>query len=114
MGTIGDYGTAPTTVHDGIVKFNPQDKFLQMNDGIVASTDKGKIDDLAGGMGGNSKMEFGDMKLNGEIVIKDANGGNVHDNLLKDPFFIKEMTQLVQQQLSINISGGKLNPNPAG
>jgi len=113
---LGDVGGA--MVNDGIVQFNPQDKFLKADDGVIASTQKGKLDDLIGGKsgggGGNSKMEFGDMKLNGEIVIKDANGGNVHDNLLKDPFFIKEMTQLVQQQLSINISGGKLNPNPVG
>jgi len=101
---------------DGIIKFNPQDKFLQMDDGMVASTDKGKIDDIAKtskDSGGKTKVEFGDLNIKGEITLKDNNGNKINSNLLKDPFFIKEITSMIQQQLSINLSGGKLNPNPA-
>ena len=116
---LGDaaYGNGNTQqVNDGIIKFNPQDKFMQMNDGLVASTDKGKIDDLVGGKGGGKgggKIEFGDLTIKGEIVLKSSNGGIIDKNLLNDPFFIKEITQMIQEQLSMNISGGKLNPNPS-
>jgi hypothetical protein len=86
-----------------------------MDDGMVASTDKGKIDDIAKTSkdGGTSKMEFGDLNIKGEIMLKSSDGKVINKNILDDPFFIKQLTQMVQEQLSINISGGKLNPNPA-
>ena len=44
------------SVDDAIIRFNPNDKIVQMNDGLVASTDKGKINDLVGG-GGTKKVK---------------------------------------------------------
>jgi len=106
----GDYN-----MNDGIIKFNPQDKFLKMNDGLVASTDKGKIDDIAktsksGGSGG--KITFGDLKIKGTIKIDMPDGKDMSVDLTKDPFFIREITKLIQEQLRTDIGGGKLNPNP--
>ena len=103
------------SINDGIIKFNPQDKFLQMNDGIVASTDKGKIDDIAktsksGGSGG--KITFGDLNIKGTIKVDIDNGGEMNIDLTKDPFFIREITKLIQEQLRTDIGGGKLSPNP--
>jgi hypothetical protein len=119
-GGIGAFGGGMLTdldtygVDDAVIKFNPQDKFMKMDDGLVASTDKGKIDDLVGGgKGGKTKVEFGELKISGEITLKNNNGSTVEVDILRDPFFIKEMTKLIQQQLSMNIGGGKLNPNPA-
>lgn len=113
---IGDLGGdaifGETQVNDGIIKFNPQDKFLQMDDGMVASTDKGKIDDLVGG-GVGGKVEFGNLKIDGTIKLEMPNGTKVDSEITKDPFFVREITRLVQEQLSMNFNGGKLNPNPA-
>ena len=48
-GDIGGDVAFGGEVDDAVIKFNPNDKIVQMNDGLVASTDKGKIDDLVGG-----------------------------------------------------------------
>jgi len=111
---VGDVGA--NIMNDGIIKFNPQDKFLQMNDGLVASTDKGKIDDIVktskDGGSTSGKIEFGKLKIEGKIQVDIPNGDNMNIDLAKDPFFIREITKLIQEQLRIDIGGGKLNPNP--
>jgi len=107
------------SVNDAVVKFNPQDKFATMKDGIVASTSKGKIDDIVGGGGKSAqKITFGDININGSIKLEiSGSGGNtpsrdIEMKLNKDPHFIREITKLIQEQLRSNLAGGKLSPNP--
>ena len=103
----GDYN-----MDDGMIKFNPQDKFLKMDDGIVASTSKGKIDDIAKTSKDGGKIEFGELKIKGNVTVDIPNGNNMNIDLTKDPFFIREITRLIQEQLRTDIGGGKLSPNP--
>lgn len=111
-GTLADLDTYG--VDDAVIKFNPQDKFLQMDDGLVASTSKGKIDDIAKTSegGGTTKIEFGKLKIDGRVKVDVDGGDELNIDLTKDPFFIQEITKLIQEQLRMNIGGGKLNPNP--
>lgn len=106
-------------VDDAVIKFNPQDKFLKMDDGVVASTSKGKIDDLVSGNNKSTeqKIKFDDININGTIKLELSGSGSLPSRdielkLNKDPYFIREITKLIQEQLRINIGGGKLNPNP--
>jgi len=119
-GMIGDYAADKIfNVDDAVVKFNPQDKFATMKDGIVASTSKGKIDDLVGsGSKSAQKITFGDININGSIKLELSGSGSntpsrdIEMKLNKDPHFIREITKLIQEQLRSNLAGGKLSPNP--
>jgi hypothetical protein len=100
-------------VDDAIIRFNPNDKIVQMNDGLVASTDKGKIDDLVGG-GGTKKVKVGFDKLDisGKIELNMPGGGTSDINLATEPEFIRQITNMIQEQLRTNLAGGKLTPQP--
>lgn len=48
------------------------------------------------------KHEFGELKINGSIVVSTPGGGSVSINLLKDPEFIRNLTQKIQLELGIH------------
>jgi hypothetical protein len=98
---------------DAVVKFNPQDKFVSMSDGMVASTSKGKIDDLVGGSKGGSvqKIEFGKLEITGTIKLEMPGSLPKEINLDNEPEFVRQLSTLIAQQARINSSGGKLSPN---
>lgn len=114
---IGDwiYGeeNQAVSVNDAIIKFNPQDKIVSMDDGLVASTNKGKIDELVQGKGvKKQKIEFGKLEIGGKISI-DMPGGNVANiDLTREPEFVRKLSTMIQEQLRTNLAGGKLSPNP--
>jgi hypothetical protein len=110
MGNGGLVGSYP--VDDAVIKFNPQDKIVSMSDGMVASTNKGKIDDLVGGgLGKVQKIEFGKLEISGTIQL-DIPGSLPKDiDLTNEPEFIRKLTTLIAQQARINTSGGKLSPS---
>jgi hypothetical protein len=114
---IGDwvYGdkTQEANVNDAVIKFNPQDKVVSMSDGMVASTNKGKIDDLVGGSRGGSvqKIEFGKLEITGTIQLEIPGSLPKEIDLANEPEFVRKMSTLITQQLRINASGGKLSPN---
>jgi len=107
-GLIGDY-----PVDDAIIKFNPQDKIVSMDDGLVASTSKGKIDELVQGRGTKKqKIEFGKLDIGGKITLE-MPGGTVADiDLTREPEFVRKLSTMIQEQLRTNLAGGKLSPNP--
>lgn len=113
---IGDwiYGeeNQAVSVDDAIIKFNPQDKIVSMDDGLVASTNKGKIDELVQGKGvKKQKIEFGKLEIGGKISI-DMPGGNVANiDLTREPEFVRKLSTMIQEQLRTNLAGGKLSPN---
>jgi hypothetical protein len=84
-----------------------------MSDGMVASTNKGKIDDLVGGSRGGSvqKIEFGKLEITGTIQLEIPGSLPKEIDLANEPEFVRKMSTLVTQQLRINASGGKLSPN---
>jgi hypothetical protein len=119
-GGIGAYAGGKATdldtygVDDAVVKFNPQDKVVSMSDGMVASTSKGKIDDLVGGGGTmkSQKIEFGKLEISGTIKLEMPGNLVSSIDLANEPEFIRKLSTLISQQTRINLSGGKLSPNP--
>jgi hypothetical protein len=101
-------------VDDAVVKFNPQDKIVSMSDGMVASTNKGKIDDLVGGGGAmkSQKIEFGKLEISGTIKLEMPGNLVSSIDLANEPEFVRKLSTLISQQTRINLSGGKLSPNP--
>ena len=84
-----------------------------MNDGLVASTDKGKIDDLVGGGGTKKvKVKFDKLDISGKIELNMPGGGTSDINLATEPEFIRQITNMIQEQLRTNLAGGKLSPQP--
>jgi hypothetical protein len=84
-----------------------------MSDGMVASTNKGKIDDLVGGSKGGSvqKIEFGKLEITGTIKLEMPGSLPKEINLDNEPEFVRQLSTLIAQQARINSSGGKLSPN---
>jgi hypothetical protein len=125
------------SMDDGIVQFNKDDKFTKVDDStMVAGTNKNGNKDLAqilkfgmlasplglltsglmgGLMGGSgssnksssSKIEFGELKISGEIKVTLPDGSNIGQELIKSQEFRASITRIVQSQLEKNDNGGK-------
>jgi hypothetical protein len=110
----GEQVSNSVNVDDAVVKFNPQDKVVSMSDGMVASTNKGKIDDLVGGGGAmkSQKIEFGKLEISGTIKLEMPGNLVSSIDLANEPEFVRKLSTLISQQTRINLSGGKLSPNP--
>ena len=110
----GDAASTYMSADDAVIKFNPQDKVVSMRDGMVASTSKGKIDDLVGGGGSmkSQKIEFGKLEISGTIKLEMPGNLVSSIDLANEPEFIRKLSTLISQQTRINLSGGKLSPNP--
>ena len=150
-GFLGKYGgdyfnqDEVTSMDDGIVKFNKNDKFTKVDDStMVAGTNKNGNKDLAqalkygtlaskplgsqlspGGLMGsmmmngnknatlgssNNKIEFGELKITGEIKVSLPDGSNIGQELMKSQEFRTSVTRAVTSQLDKNINGGKTKP----
>jgi hypothetical protein len=100
-------------VDDAIIKFNPQDKIVSMDDGLVASTSKGKIDELFQGRGiKKQKIKFGKLEIGGKITLEMPGGNVANIDLTREPEFVRKLSTMIQEQLRTNLAGGKLSPNP--
>ena len=110
----GDAASTYMSADDAVIKFNPQDKVVSMSDGMVASTSKGKIDDLVGGGGTmkSQKIEFGKLEISGTIKLEMPGNLVSSIDLANEPEFVRKLSTLISQQTRINLSGGKLSPNP--
>jgi hypothetical protein len=70
---------------------------------------------MSGLIGGNSstsksagsKVEFGELKITGEIKVSLPDGSNIGKELIKSPEFRTSITRVVQAQLEKNNNGGK-------
>jgi len=102
---------------DGIVKFNPKDKFIGIgNDTIVAGTDAGGnralANQIAGGStGGKTEVihKHEPMKITFEFIGLSESTAR---DLLSNNRFIKDMNSRLNEVSSSVFSGGKLSPNP--
>jgi hypothetical protein len=119
LGSLGDDDNSnqkDTTVNDGIVKFNPRDNFLSMDDGaILASTAPNQLQSAAKELsGGNKEISFKPLKIEfGTIKLELDNKSIAKIDLKENPKFISDITIAIQEQLRMNLNGGKLAPNQA-
>jgi len=95
-------------VNDAIVsngKITPIDK----KDDLIAMKPTGAIANTIGGIGGVNEVKhtFGDLTINGQLVVTTPGGGSVGTDLLKDPSFIRSMTLLVTNEVQKINNGGK-------
>ena len=72
----------------------------------------GLMSGLMGGNGSSSKsagrkVEFGELKITGEIKVSLPDGSNIGKELIKSPEFRTSITRVVQAQLEKNNNGGK-------
>ena len=109
--TVTDYSEA----NDAIVKFNPKDKFMKMNDGaILASTQEGQLHkaakELSGG-NGELKHKFEEMKINIRITAEGISD-EVAKKLVDSKTFVRELNTKIRQEAAMAVSGGILNPSP--
>ena len=103
-------------LNDGIIKFNPKDKFLSVDDStLVAGTNAGGNKDLAKAMtGGSDKMavthEHKPIKMVFEFIGLSENSAN---ELINNDRFIKSINLKIKEASANVFSGGKPNPNPS-
>jgi hypothetical protein len=113
LGKMGGDAISTNFVDDAIIKFNPQDKIVSMDDGLVASTSKGKIDELVQGRGTKKqKIEFGKLDIGGKITLEMPGATTMDIDLTREPEFVRKLSTMIQEQLRTNLAGGKLSPNP--
>jgi len=109
--TVTDYSEA----NDAIVKFNPKDKFMKMNDGaILASTQEGQLHkaakELSGG-NGELKHKFEELKINIRITAEGISD-EVAKKLVDSKTFVRQLNTKIRQEAAMAVSGGILNPSP--
>jgi len=103
-------------LNDGIIKFNPKDKFLSVDDStLVAGTNAGGNKDLAKAMtGGSDKMavthEHKPIKMVFEFIGLSENSAN---ELINNDRFVKSLNLKIKEASANVFSGGKPNPNPS-
>jgi len=111
-------GTAyepPTMIptDDGIVKFNPNDKFLNVNDAVLAaSTQEGKLDKLGKSVKTEEvKHTFDDIKITININAKGMDE-DIAKQIVDNKSFIRGLNTKIKEEASMMLSGGILNPGP--
>jgi hypothetical protein len=100
-------------VDDGVIQFNPKDKFMKVNDAtMIAGTNAGGNKALANQLSSNGEIKhtFDDIKITGEIQITTPGGKEIPNELIRDPYFIKNMTRLINIELDRVRNGSKLSP----
>ena len=120
VGGLFDEGeeTTANKVNDGVL-FNPRDKFLKLNDGaMIAGTNANGNKDLANAImsaniGGNtnstnnsnpiSKIEFGEISINGKIMVETPGSPNMGVDLLKHQPFLTELSQKLLTQIDVMV-----------
>lgn len=111
----GLIGGGPQTVNDGIAKpgrgpFSITDKFgktavTHSKDGIAVSPNVNKT-------AGTTVVTFDKpLEIKGEIKLT-GTSGQIGEIDLNNPILIRELTRIIQEQLSKNYGGGKLSSNP--
>lgn len=111
LGGLFDSDSSNKGINDGIVqggKITPidsKDDLLAMKpDGPIAKTMN------VGNSGGNVnevKHTFGDLSINGQLIVTTPGGGGVGPDLLKDPTFIRSITLLVTNEVQKMNNGNK-------
>lgn len=101
-------------VKDGMVKFNTNDKFAQMEDGmLMASTSQGALTDSVEKYksGGDVTHKFDDIKINITIDAKGIDEA-VAKSMIDNKSFIRSLNTKIREEASMVLSGGVLSPTP--
>ena len=107
-----DYSN-PTKMNDGIIQFNPNDKFMTMNDGVIAaSTQQGQLDKLGKSVKTeNINHKFDDIKITIDINAKGIDE-KIAKQLVDNKSFIRTLNTRIKEEASMILSGGIQNPGP--
>lgn len=107
-------------MNDGIIKFNPKDKFVKVNDALVASTNEGQLHKAVDRMGyGNGSSEVIhkhekqsiDINING-IGSDSALAMALVDNFIKSPHAMQKLTSEANATRANVSNMGKTSGNP--
>lgn len=81
-------------------------------DDVIAMKKDGPVDKVLGNGGGNMKVTFGGpIKIEGTLNLVSPTGeASVN---LDDPHLLRDLSNMIQQELSKSIGGGKNSSNPA-
>jgi len=120
-GARGRKGGNISEVNDGIIKFNPKDKFMKVNDVLLASTQEGKLDKAAkefnGNNGGKSEVihkhenQRIDINING--LGSDTSLANlIAENIANNAYARQTLNNGLKDTSAGTGRTGKLNPNP--
>ena len=90
-----------------ITPIHNKDQFLSMKPGGVI--DKA-LSEPKSNMMSATKIEFGELKLTGEIKVSLPDGSNIGHELMKSQEFRTSVTRVVTSQLDKNREGGKIKP----
>ena len=113
-----------TNINDGVV-FNPNDKFMKVNDGtMIAGTNENGNKSLAKALMTTmvpssqpsaipGSIKLSDLNINGriELVMNGERSMNFGKELLADPIFIRELSNKVTMAIR-NATSGTQNQNP--
>lgn len=107
-----------TKFHDYIVQ-NGKISSIDPNDVNIGVKDGGVVDKLLGDGGNNTpgsmEVSFKPLKVEFSTIKLEGKGGNSIDiDITSDPILMRELSNVIQQELRKAIGGGKLNPNPIG
>ena len=103
-------------VNDGVIQFNPNDKFTKVNDAtMIAGTNVNGNKDLAKALNGNPitspnqsssvsnnlNVNLSELKISGMIELKLGNNVSreLGDSLLQDPSFIRNISKMINVEM---------------
>jgi hypothetical protein len=104
-----------TEADDAIIKFNPQDKFMSVDDAtMIAGTNVNGNKDLAKAITSKNSMNhtFDEIKISINVDSQLQGLGKIGEDLVNNRKFIQELNTRIQEEIRMVIGGGKLNPNP--
>lgn len=102
-------------MNDGIIKFHKNDKFLSVNDALIAGTSVGGNAKLAEAYAGSGSMQVGgNVGVGGTIMVKFPGGNEMGAVLAEDTIFMRRITEAINEQMAKNGGGGvtTAKPNP--
>lgn len=110
----GTYAKNTFGMDDGIIKFNPNDKFMTINDGLIAaSTQEGQLDKLGKSVKTeNINHKFDDIKITIDINAKGIDE-KIAKQLVDNKSFIRTLNTRIKEEASMVLSGGILSPTTA-
>ena len=107
----GDRLETTPQANDAIVQ-NGKITPIDSKDDLIAMKPGGMIDKTIGSSttGGVNEVKhtFGDLNINGQLVVTTPGGGNIGVDLLKDPAFVRSMTIMVTNEVRKMNNGGKV------
>lgn len=109
-------GNNALKLDDGIIQFNPNDKFTKVNDALIAGTNVNGNKDLAKAItndGGNGKVEhkFDDISITVKVVGEGLDS-DIAKKLINDKELIRALNTKIKEEAAMVLSNGKLSPTP--